>query len=258
MKKEALQISHHSKLIRMGSLLQRFYFKPTYIGAENIIANKPAMYVGNHTIYGVLDSPILIDYLYTEHKIAIVSLGDHVHFKVPVWRKMVEGMGAVEGLRENAREAMSRGYSILVFPGGGREVVKRKGEAYQLIWKERYGFLELAKEFNYDIAPFVALGGDDVYELAYDANSLLNQKWFQRLLNVPKIGKLFRNGEVIPSIPKNIIPKKIPFYFKFLPRMSTSRLNTQSDLQDFRAELQEKIYEEIEVLKLIRESKNPS
>ena len=184
MKNKALYIRHNSKLIRLGSLLQRFYFKPTFLGTENINPSKPAMYVGNHTIYGVLDSPVLIDYLFTEHKIVIVSLGDHIHFKVPVWRKMVEGMGAVQGLRENAREAMSQGYSILVFPGGGREVVKRKGEEYQLIWKERYGFLELAQEYGYDIAPFVALGGDDVFDLAYDANSLLDQKWFQKILSI--------------------------------------------------------------------------
>lgn len=252
MKNKALYIRHNSKLIRLGSLLQRFYFKPTFLGTENINPSKPAMYVGNHTIYGVLDSPVLIDYLFTAHKIAIVSLGDHIHFKVPVWRKMVEGMGAVQGLRENAREAMSQGYSILVFPGGGREVVKRKGEEYQLIWKERYGFLELAQEYGYDIAPFVALGGDDVFDLAYDANSLLDQKWFQKILSVPTLGKFLRQGEVIPSIPKNIVPKRIPFYFDFLPRLATSDLNSKQELQVFRDNLQQQIYTAIDDLKIRR------
>ena len=90
MKNKALYIRHNSKLIRLGSLLQRFYFKPTFLGTENINPSKAAMYVGNHTIYGVLDSPVLIDYLFTEHKIVIVSLGDHIHFKVPVWRKWLK------------------------------------------------------------------------------------------------------------------------------------------------------------------------
>ena len=252
MNNKALQIQHNSKLIRLGSLLQRFYFKPTFLGSENINSKKPAMYVGNHTIYGVLDSPVLIDYLFTEHKIALVSLGDHVHFKLPLWRKLVKGMGGVQGIRENAREAMRQGYSILVFPGGGREVVKRKGEEYQLIWKERYGFLELAQEFGYDIAPFVALGGDDVFDLAYDANVLLNQKWFQTLLNVPSIGNLLRNGEAIPSIPRNIIPKRIPFYFNFLERLPTEHLYTQEQFQHFRNDLQSIIYDGIEGLKQIR------
>jgi hypothetical protein len=35
---------------------------------------------------------------------------------------------------------------VLVYPGGGREVAKRKGEKYQLLWKERVGFARLAIE----------------------------------------------------------------------------------------------------------------
>lgn len=254
MKDKALQIQHNSTLIRLGSMLQRFYFKPTFLGIEHIHPDRPAMYVGNHTIYGVLDSPILIDYLYTEHKIAVVSLGDHMHFKVPIWRKMVENMGAIDGLRENARQAMRSGYSILVFPGGGREVVKRKGEEYQLIWKQRYGFLELAKEYNYDIAPFVALGGDDVFDLAYDANVLLEQKWFQKILNIPSMAKLLRKGEIIPSIPKNLIPKRIPFYFKFLPRVSTDEISNIEQLHAFRQRLEDTLYAEISELQQMREA----
>ena len=257
MTQKALQIQHNSKMIRLGSALQRFYFKPTFLGSEHIDARKPAMYVGNHTIYGVLDSPVLIDYLFTEHKIAIVSLGDHLHFKVPVWRDLVKKMGAVDGVQEYAQQVMQQGYSLLVFPGGGREVVKRKGEAYQLIWKERYGFLKLAKKYHYDIAPFVALGGDEVYDLAYDANALLQQPWFKKVLSVPKIGQWLRQGEVIPSIPKNIIPKRIPFYFKFLERMSLDDVHTD-DLSLFRDELQQRLYQGIDDLKQIRDQASQS
>ncbi|WP_081405932.1 lysophospholipid acyltransferase family protein [Acinetobacter sp. TGL-Y2] len=252
MTKKALQIQHNSKMIRLGSALQRFYFQPTFLGTEYIDAQKPAMYVGNHTIYGVLDSPVLIDYLFTEHKIAIVSLGDHLHFKVPFWRDLVKKMGAVDGLQEYAQEVMQQGYSLLVFPGGGREVVKRKGEEYQLIWKERYGFLKLAKAYNYDIAPFVALGGDDVYDLAYDANALLEQTWFKKVLSVPIIGQWLRQGEMIPSIPTNIIPKRIPFYFKFLERMNLNDFHTD-DLSLFRDEIQQQLYQGIADLKQIRD-----
>lgn len=253
MTEKALQIRHNSKLIRLISSLQRFYFRPTFLGAENLVPNKPAMYVGNHTIYGVLDSPILIDYLFNEHKIAVVSLADHMHFHIPVWKEVVKRVGGVDGVQEYAKEAMRQGYSILVFPGGGREVIKRKGEAYQLIWKQRFGFLKLAQEFGYDIAPFVALGGDEVFDLGFDANVLLKQKWFNKILSNPKIGSLLRQGEVIPSIPSHIIPKRIPFYFQFMPRLSIDQIQTMDDMVLFRDELQQLIYSEIEALKLYRE-----
>lgn len=249
-----LDIQHNSKLLRVISALQRYYFRPTFLGAENLNPQKPAMYVGNHTIYGVLDSPILIDYLYNEHKIAIVSLANHMHFHIPIWKEMVKRVGGVDGVQAYARQAMQQGYSILVFPGGGREVIKRKGEAYQLIWKQRYGFLKLAQEFGYDIAPFVALGGDEVFELGFDVNMLLKQKWFNKILSNPKIGSFLRNGEVIPSIPKHIIPKRIPFYFKFMPRLSIDQIENMEDMIQFRDDLQQLIYAEIEALKVYRES----
>jgi 1-acyl-sn-glycerol-3-phosphate acyltransferase len=255
MHKQALYIQHHAKTIRFGSLLQRLYFRPTFLGTENLNSQKPAMYVGNHTIYGVLDTPMLIDYLYTEHKIKIVSLGDHIHFKIPYWRDMVHRMGAIDGVREYARDAMQQGYSILVFPGGGREVVKRKGEEYQLIWKERYGFLKLAKEFNYDIAPFVAVGGDEVFDLALDANFLLDKKWFQKVLEIPKLSKLLRNGEILPSIPKNIIPKRIPFYFDFMPRKSISEIEMELEFTSFRDQLENDLYENIARIKKLRDQR---
>ena len=43
--------------------------------------------------------------------------------------------GAIDGVQDYVRSAMQQGYSILVFPGGGREVLKQEGEQYQLIWK---------------------------------------------------------------------------------------------------------------------------
>lgn len=182
-----------------------------------------------------------------------MSLADHMHFHIPIWKEVVKRVGGVDGVQEYAKEAMRQGYSILVFPGGGREVIKRKGEAYQLIWKQRFGFLKLAQEFGYDIAPFVALGGDEVFELGFDANVLLRQKWFNKILSQPKIGKFLRNGEVIPSIPKNIIPKRIPFYFQFMPRLSIDKIESMEDMVDFRDHLQQLLYAEIEHLKQYRQ-----
>ena len=83
-------------------------------------------------------------------------------------------------------------------------------------------------------------------------HSLLDQKWFQKILSVPTLGKFFRQGEVIPSIPKNIVPKRIPFYFDFLPRLATSDLNSKQELQVFRDNLQQQIYTAIDDLKIRR------
>jgi 1-acyl-sn-glycerol-3-phosphate acyltransferase len=250
-----LQVEHDARWIKRLSTLSRLYFTPTFLGAEHIYASKPAMYVGNHTLYGVFDSPMLIDYLYNHHKVAVVSIADHGHFYLPFWRTVFKKFGAVDGEKEYIRAAMRQGYSILVFPGGGREVLKRKGEAYQLIWKQRYGFLKLAQEFNYDIVPFAALGGDEIFELGFDANLIVGSHWFQKLLKVPQLDKLLRHGDVIPSLPKHMIPKRLPFYFQFMPRQNLAHIEDMQQLQDFRDQIQQQIYAGLDDLKQQRDHK---
>ena len=251
-----LQVEHDAKWIKRLSALSKVYFTPTFIGAEQLDASQPAMYVGNHSMYGVLDSPMLIDYLYNEHQVAVVSIADHSHFYLPLWRSVVKKFGAVDGVPDYVREAMQQGYSILVFPGGGREVLKREGEQYQLIWKQRYGFLKLAQEFGYDIVPFAALGGDEVFDIGFDANKVVQHQYFQKLLQVPQLSRLLRKGEVIPSLPKHLIPKRLPFYFKFMPRQSLMHIENLEQLQQFRDLIAAEIYTGLADLRVLRQQQH--
>ena len=251
-----LQVEHDAKWIKRLSALSKVYFTPTFIGAEQLDASQPAMYVGNHSMYGVLDSPMLIDYLYNEHQVAVVSIADHSHFYLPLWRSVVKKFGAVDGVPAYVREAMQQGYSILVFPGGGREVLKREGEQYHLIWKQRYGFLKLAQEFGYDIVPFAALGGDEVFDIGFDANKVVQHQYFQKLLQVPQLSRLLRKGEVIPSLPKHLIPKRLPFYFKFMPRQSLMHIENLEQLQQFRDLIAAEIYTGLAGLRVLRKQQH--
>lgn len=251
-----LQVEHDAKWIKRLSALSKVYFTPTFIGAEQLDASQPAMYVGNHSLYGVLDSPMLIDYLYNEHQVAVVSIADHSHFYLPLWRSVVKKFGAVDGVPAYVREAMQQGYSILVFPGGGREVLKREGEQYHLIWKQRYGFLKLAQEFGYDIVPFSALGGDEVFDIGFDANKVVQHQYFQKLLQVPQLSRLLRKGEVIPSLPKHLIPKRLPFYFKFMPRQSLMHIENLEQLQQFRDLIAAEIYTGLADLRVLRQQQH--
>ncbi len=251
-----LQVEHDEKWIKRLSALSKVYFTPTFIGAEQLDASQPAMYVGNHSMYGVLDSPMLIDYLYNEHQVAVVSIADHSHFYLPLWRSVVKKFGAVDGVPAYVREAMQQGYSILVFPGGGREVLKREGEQYHLIWKQRYGFLKLSQEFGYDIVPFAALGGDEVFDIGFDANKVVQHQYFQKLLQVPQLSRLLRKGEVIPSLPKHLIPKRLPFYFKFMPRQSLMHIENLEQLQQFRDLIAAEIYTGLADLRVLRQQQH--
>jgi 1-acyl-sn-glycerol-3-phosphate acyltransferase len=98
-------------------------------------------------------------------------LGNHAHFKLPGWRSLLQSAGVVPGDPSTADVLMERGETILVFPGGGREVAKRKGEKYQLIWENRMGFARLAVKHGYPIVPFATVGAEDSLDVVVDTDN---------------------------------------------------------------------------------------
>ncbi len=48
--------------------------------------------------------------------------------------------------------------------------------------------------------------GMKLYEIGFDANKIIQHKYFQKLLKVPQLNKLLRQGDVIPSLPKRLFP----------------------------------------------------
>lgn len=159
-----------ASLIKVLAPLRRL-IKPKFYGIEHV-PERRALLVGNHTLYGLLDIVLLYAEL-CERGIVPRALADHAHFRVPGVRNVMTASGAVPGTRANSRELMRRGDLILVFPGGGREVTKRKGEQYQLIWKNRLGFAVVAIENGYPIIPFAAVGTEHGMDILMDADNPL-------------------------------------------------------------------------------------
>jgi len=62
---------------------------------------------------------------------------------------------------------------VLVFPGGGREVARHRGDHYPLLWRERIGFARLALEFSYTVVPFSMIGVDEMWDVLVDADDPL-------------------------------------------------------------------------------------
>ncbi|OBJ10837.1 hypothetical protein A5625_10220 [Mycobacterium sp. 1465703.0] len=89
-----------------------------------------------------------------------------------IWFNAIAGS---TGARETTRELMRQNQTILVFPGGAREIAKSKGEEYHLNWRERCGFVRLAVENGYPIVPVGLVGGDDVYKSLVARDSALGR-----------------------------------------------------------------------------------
>ena len=202
----------------------RWLTAPAVYGIENIPLDRPVMFAGNHTLLGLLDVPVMLLELYDRLGLWPHPVGDHVHFAIPGWRDLLAAYGTFEGTRERCRELMREGASILVFPGGAREVFKRRGERYRLLWDGRTGFARLAIEHGYPIVPFAAVGAEECYDILIDAGDL------RRL--IPPLRWVPRSDEAPPlvrGLGPTLLPRPQRFYFHFGTPVETRHLSGLAD-----------------------------
>lgn len=219
------------KKIEQALWLQQQWFDPVFSGLVNIDCARPALYVGNHTLYGTLDAPLMLLGLYRHKGIFLRSLGDHIHFKIPLWRDLLWDNGCVAGTPENCQQLMQAKEHILVFPGGGREVMKNKGEEYQLVWKERTGFARMAMQHGYDIIPFASVGADETFDIRYDAQDFYQSRVGKLLDKTGIKDKYLRGGDAFLPLATGLglLPRPEKFYFGFGEAISTQHLQENCD-----------------------------
>ena len=242
----------------------RFYFNPVFYGLDKIDPRKPTLLVGNHTIYGVYDVPLLVAQVYKEKGLLIRTLADHTHYDIPGWRSMLDRSGCVEGTRENCATLMERGDHVMVFPGGAREVSKRKGEQYQLTWKRRTGFCSMAIQFGYNILPFAAVGPDDMLDIVLDADDILRSPVgkLMKKTGLLEKGGFLRGGDILMPLTRGIaftgIPRPEKFYFSIGDEIDVSawagKQNDEEALFALRDQVAFAIQDQISELLTLREN----
>ena len=139
------------------------FFSVESTGLERIPDGVPHLFVSNHSLYG-LEMPLFVNHLYQTRDIFPRGLADHFHFATPNG-PVLRALGAVDGTRDNVDSLMKAGYDVLVYPGGGHEVLKRSSvPRYELMWKERVGFARCAIKHGYDIIPCACVGTEDMFK----------------------------------------------------------------------------------------------
>jgi len=222
----------------------RFLASPVLSGLENIPAERPLLFVGNHGLFGVLDAPLLISELYRATGIILRPLGDDLHFQVPVWGWASRRLGAVAASPEACARLMRAGETILVFPGGAREASKRKGEKYKVVWGNRTGFARLAIEHACTIVPFCCVGIEDAFDIVLDADEILASPVGRALQ-----GLGMRRDLVWPLV-KGIGPTPLPrperLYFRFEPPVETASYGRRAEDADRCNDLRDRVKAAIE------------
>lgn len=237
---------------------QRAWFRPTYIGLDTVDFSRPALWVANHTVYGVIDAPLLVAEIYQTRGVLLRSLADRAHFAVPGWRDVLQTGGCVLGTPDNCAELMRRGEHILVFPGGGREVAKRKGEEHELVWKNRTGFVRMAIEHNYPIIPVAELGADDSLDIVVDGDDLMKTTVGDIVRENRYLNRLTRGGDMLFPIVRGVaglpIPRPVPLFFHVGQPVETDGYDAQNedDRLRLRQEVADSIYHGLDTLRALR------
>ncbi|WP_083874453.1 lysophospholipid acyltransferase family protein [Nocardia paucivorans] len=189
----------------------RAWTSPRFYGLDNIPDSGPVLLVANHNLLGGIDAPLLLPEVYRRRGRVIRGLAEHVLIAVPGVRHALHHYGAVRGTRDNCRALLRRGEAVIVFPGGGREAVRRKGEKYLLRWEGRTGFAQMALETGAPILPVAMIGVDDAYDIVLDKDDMA---WRPLRLLVEALGI---HRELTPPLVRGLGPTPIPrperFYF---------------------------------------------
>jgi len=229
----------------------RAWFRPQIDGWNVVPNDRPLLFVGNHTLYGIVDIPHLMVALWRRRGIKLRSLGDHAHFKVPVWRRVMREAGVVDGTRDNCAEAFRQRQCVLVFPGGARESFKGRDERYSLIWGERLGFARMAIRHGVTIVPFAAIGADDAFRLAMDRDELKESRLGSML------SRLGVKDDYLVPLPSHLVPTPRKLYFRFLPPIPTrdmGELDEDVAAQQLRDRTRTAVAGGIEALRRLRRS----
>ncbi|GAB2284130.1 hypothetical protein Dimus_018600 [Dionaea muscipula] len=154
-------------------------------GLAGIPREGPVLFVGYHMLLGLDIYPLMAQFF--KENIIVRGLAHPLMFK-----KIREGlmpdlssydsfrlMGAVPVTGFNLFKLLSSKSHVLLFPGGMREALHRKGEEYKLFWPDKSEFVRVAARFGAKIIPFGTVGEDDIGEVIFDYDDLMRIPYFK-------------------------------------------------------------------------------
>jgi 1-acyl-sn-glycerol-3-phosphate acyltransferase len=197
-------------------------FQPYVSGLETLPADGRFLLVGNHTQF--IGGEVLLVPHFVRRAIGsqVRPLADRRFSEQPGFgRDLVTAYGGVVGSPDTARELMRHNETILVFPGGGREIAKFKGEEYRLHWNGRSGFARIAVENDYPIVPVGLVGGDDVYQSMVTRDSALGR--LSQAISTRLSGRADMAMPLMRGIGPTLIPRPQRMYLGFGDPIDTTR-----------------------------------
>lgn len=165
----------------------RPYHRAEVRGLERIPRDQPVIYVGNHNGYPYMTEFFLFTAaLFTELGISRYPyiLAHDFSLKLPLINQFLTSYGCVRANLDNARRVLEQRESLLIYPGGGGELMRPYRERARLRFQGRMGYARLAIEYGRPIVPVVAVGGHSTALIVDDLRWLAERTGARRKLRV--------------------------------------------------------------------------
>lgn len=165
------------------------YYRCEWRGADRI-PDDTVLVVGNHNAGGIPDIFLLL-HAWMERFAGsrpLLGLAHKINFKIPVFRKLVPGIGGVPACPEKAREVLRASIDLVVFPGGDWDAARPSSQAGHIDFAGRKGFLRLALDAGVPVSPLVIAGvheGTMIFDRGTDIARFLGLDRRFRLKSLP-------------------------------------------------------------------------
>lgn len=224
-----------------GNELLRNYTGPVFLsttedgkmvrGLAGVPDEGPVLLVGYHMLMGLELSPLIEQFL-REKKILVRGVAHPTLFSDNIetedrefsFFNYIRLYGALPVSPSNLFKLFKTNSHVLLYPGGAREALHKKGEEYKLFWPDEPEFVRMAARFGATIVPFGVIGEDDIAELVLDYDDMMkipyvsdlirrdNEKYQEFNVRAGKSGEVANQALYLPGL----VPK-IPgrFYYLF-------------------------------------------
>lgn len=197
-------------------------------GLPTVDPGVPLLLVGNHQLFSLDGIFIVEEFLREQQRLVTamvypplldeVSPLNPLPYPFPGSLELFEKFQVKPVSPRNLLKTLQPGGAALLFPGGAREVFKRKGEEYQLFWPDTADLVRLAAKANATIVPFSGVGSDEFFAgTVLDSDELLGLPvvgdWFrERIRNLPS---LVEDDVFVPPVPAPRLQGPRRNYFLF-------------------------------------------
>ncbi|KAI3828700.1 hypothetical protein L1987_02809 [Smallanthus sonchifolius] len=229
-------------------------------GLAGIPDKGPVLVVGNHMLWGFDAFSVVLEFL-REKKITLHGLAHPSFYQIRVEHEIVmipytdavKMIGVIPVSARNLFRLLSRNSYGLLYPGGARESLHRKGETCKLFWPDKQEFVRMAVKLGATIIPFGGVGEDDLLELIVDYNDMKRIPFLDQMVKEYNQGRTNlregMSGEIANQpLHTPIFLPKLPgrYYFLFGKPIRTKGKEHMSDDKDYLLELYTQIKCDVE------------